>query len=935
MRFLLACFSLLLLPAVVSAQIAAPACGAPPAILKSTQPNIFTEQQEQWLGDAQADMLDRSNRPVKDPQQSAYLEAIGARLLAALPPTSIQFHFVLVDSSEINAYSMAGGRVYVNRKLVANARSEDEVAAVMAHEMGHILTHQFVYDITADLKRLLGVASVGDRADIYTQYQRLTDARMRDKHAKDNESDEKQDQADRVSVYATAAAGYRPQAYSEFWDRSFFVGGKTGSGLSDLFGLTKPHEKRLRLIRKMVADLPPGCGADKNAQTEAFNKWHQEVIANQAATEAPHETAETTSVALTPPLRLDVERMRFSRDGKYLLAQDESSVSVLSREPLKTLFRFDADRAEAAQFTPDSTGIVFHTTGLHVEHWSVADQKLVSAHEVVAPAKCLESILAPDGRTIVCMSFNWGKYEMDLSLLDVESGKAVYEKKGWFEPNYYYIVGLVNREEYGTSARTLPRALSSDGNMLIFGSGDDKLAFDLRTRTPIKLSGAFQSQVSTVYAFQGDTRVLGMDQRQPRTSIFYSFPDGRRISEAKVPVAYAQAITHGDYFLVPPPVGFVTAVADVMTGKYIGASKITALDMFGDTIATQDGDGTVMLYKPELHDATAAVKTTLPLSPLGSARAVAISPDGHYLALSSRYRSGVWDMTTGVQVVRARDFAGAAYSAEGKLLVEFAKLDKLEHKVTELDLATKGFMAGKYKLEDNQHLFCGRLLEWKPDGKKAVTLAARSILDNTPQWTRSFPDGQPGYSYNLTDGDLVFSYATQASPARDKIKLDPALRDQAALIKFKDAGRLIEFVDPATGVMRMQVVVEVPVTYYGVGGFTRVGDLLYLSVDDNRTIVYSFKTGAQLRQIFGTLVAADPASERIAAANRRGEVVLYDRAGAELQHLNLGQPIRFGALLNKGTQLTVLTADQKIRRFTVDVPPQRIATHSSLDRTDK
>src|SRR5580704_4230283 len=84
------------------AQPAMPACGAPPAVLQSTQPNIFSEQQEQWLGDAMADMVERDYKPVQDPAENEYLNRIAKRLLAVLPPTAIQFRILLVDSSEVN-----------------------------------------------------------------------------------------------------------------------------------------------------------------------------------------------------------------------------------------------------------------------------------------------------------------------------------------------------------------------------------------------------------------------------------------------------------------------------------------------------------------------------------------------------------------------------------------------------------------------------------------------------------------------------------------------------------------------------------------------------------------------------------------------------------------------------------------------------------------
>lgn len=46
-------------------------CPAPPNVLKPSQPNIFSEQQEQWLGDAMADQIERSYRIVQDPAESS------------------------------------------------------------------------------------------------------------------------------------------------------------------------------------------------------------------------------------------------------------------------------------------------------------------------------------------------------------------------------------------------------------------------------------------------------------------------------------------------------------------------------------------------------------------------------------------------------------------------------------------------------------------------------------------------------------------------------------------------------------------------------------------------------------------------------------------------------------------------------------------------
>ena len=129
------------------------------------------------------------------------------------------------------------------------------------------------------------------------------------------DSDEKQNEADTVSVYATAAAGYRPQAYGEFWNRMFFVDGKVGGRLSDFFGATKPEEKRLRANLKLIDVLPPGCGAASDTASPEFQHWQALVVANQP-TSAEANVKAVAEVALNPPLRMSLDRRRYSHDGK-------------------------------------------------------------------------------------------------------------------------------------------------------------------------------------------------------------------------------------------------------------------------------------------------------------------------------------------------------------------------------------------------------------------------------------------------------------------------------------------------------------------------------------------------------------------------------------------------------------------------------------------
>ena len=921
--------------APVAAGKALAACGTPPAVLKLMQPNIFTEQQEQWLGDAMSDMIERYYKPVKDPAENAYLARIAQRLLGALPPTTIQFKVLLVDSPEVNGFSIAGGHVYLTRKLVANAKNEDEVASVIGHEMGHILSHQFAIETTANMKRLLGVTSVGDKADIYAKFERLVDAEMKDKHpAKDGNSDEGQDEADVVAVYATAAAGYRPQAYAEFWDRMFFIDGKLGGALSDFFGTTKPEQKRLRAIQKLVKALPAGCGAAADIDSAEFEQWRTLVVANQAvAVEA--NVKPVAEVELTPPLRMDLDRLRYSRDGKYILAQDESSISVLSREPYRQLFRFDAEKALPAEFSPDSQRIVFHTAGLHVEEWSVKEQKLVASHEPVAKQDCVQTKLSPDGRTLFCFSVREQDEDLvlDLAMLDTANGEVLFQKKGVMTLSYYEIYLLEIAARYGLTINLIPSSISADGNTMLVGPGSNKLSFDLRTRQPIALGGELKSGINSSYAFMGNDKVfVSMVGGFAKNPGLFSFPEGKRQQAIAFAASDLESVTGGNYVLSHDVNDYAVGLGDLAAAKFILASKTPAMDVYDGMLLNENVDGSVVMHKIGDQDRTNDPTTMLPLSPLSSSLRVSASADGRLIALGTRTRGGVWSLRNGTRVLLANHFNAAVFAPDDTVYIEFPKVGKQERSIVHFEYAPFSSTRVSYKVDDTMRLGDGMLQEWKPaeKGKKGVELIVHDVRDNSILWRRSFDGGEPAHTANVNPGSLLLSFPLKTDYAKMRLKAGGVLADQAAAIKNRDEGRLIQMLDAGNGNVLHELVLAVPGEYEGVGGINIVGDLLYLTSADNRTMVYTLATGKQVRQVFGYVVAADPVTGRVCTVNRRDEAIVYDSQGQELAHYNMGSLLRFAAFRtsaqNSGEQgsgkvgadqLVLFTADQKVRTMAI------------------
>ena len=84
-------------------------------------------------------VLQNFGGPVRNPALSAYVEAVGSKVVAVSSRPDEIWQFTVLDSPEVNAFALPGGYVYVTRGLLALANNESELAAVLAHEITHVI----------------------------------------------------------------------------------------------------------------------------------------------------------------------------------------------------------------------------------------------------------------------------------------------------------------------------------------------------------------------------------------------------------------------------------------------------------------------------------------------------------------------------------------------------------------------------------------------------------------------------------------------------------------------------------------------------------------------------------------------------------------------------------------------------------------------------
>jgi len=105
--------------------------------------NHYTPAQDVQIGKEAAAQARKELPVLNDDVLHSYVESVGRRLIAAIPPEfqhpEFSYTFEVVNASEINAFALPGGPMFLNRGMLGAAATEGEVAGVMAHELSHVI----------------------------------------------------------------------------------------------------------------------------------------------------------------------------------------------------------------------------------------------------------------------------------------------------------------------------------------------------------------------------------------------------------------------------------------------------------------------------------------------------------------------------------------------------------------------------------------------------------------------------------------------------------------------------------------------------------------------------------------------------------------------------------------------------------------------------
>jgi MAF protein len=110
---------------------------------------FYSTDREVTLGRAISKEVEKEYKLADDPLLQDRLKTIGNKIVAVCDRKDIDYHFAVLKDDEVNAVSLPGGYVYVNSGLIEKTDTDDELAGVVAHEVGHIVARHSVKKLQA------------------------------------------------------------------------------------------------------------------------------------------------------------------------------------------------------------------------------------------------------------------------------------------------------------------------------------------------------------------------------------------------------------------------------------------------------------------------------------------------------------------------------------------------------------------------------------------------------------------------------------------------------------------------------------------------------------------------------------------------------------------------------------------------------------------
>lgn len=214
---------------------------------------VISTDQEVSMGKEMDTELKTQEKILGDSVWQAYLAGIGRRIVAVSDRRDLDYQFNVIESDQINAFAAPGGFVYFYTGILREIDNEAQLAAVMAHEISHVVARHGV----KKLQTVLGVSvllqiALGDAGQLTQQAVGIVLGLAINGYGRSMELE-----ADRYGVAYMTTAGYHPRGAVEMFQKLAELSGGGHQNVFEKVSSTHPETaERIARINEQIAVMP-------------------------------------------------------------------------------------------------------------------------------------------------------------------------------------------------------------------------------------------------------------------------------------------------------------------------------------------------------------------------------------------------------------------------------------------------------------------------------------------------------------------------------------------------------------------------------------------------------------------------------------------------------------------------------------------------------
>ncbi len=311
---------------------------------------LMSEQQELAMGAQYYPKTTQMNNGLvpHDKALQSYVSQVGHSLARVSHRPSIPWEFNVVNSDQVNAFALPGGKISLTRGLISKMNSEDEMASVLAHEIGHVTARHSVAQYTRGAFISMAVAGAGvalsntDYKDAGAMAAGVAGGLLMLSYSRDQER-----QADELGYEYMVRAGYNPVGQIRTFGIFLELKKSEPNFIEAMLSSHPLTADRIQAARNRVAAAPPAI-SNRPLQTARF---HQTLAHQKKRQPAYDAEAKGDALMKNKNYRAAANQYRrasklYGGDGMFLTKQ------AIAEYKQKDMRKAKRDSARGAQLSP-------------------------------------------------------------------------------------------------------------------------------------------------------------------------------------------------------------------------------------------------------------------------------------------------------------------------------------------------------------------------------------------------------------------------------------------------------------------------------------------------------------------------------------------------------------------------------------------------------